>query len=336
MRKHAIITGGAGFIGSHLVDRLLAEGGWNVTVVDNFDPLYPRVLKEANLARHKHDPAFRLEEGDILDGTTVESVLQRIGQNPVVLVHLAARVGVRQSLLDPLGYHRTNVTGTLNLLDLARKYRVMRFVLASSSSVYGEHPAIPWKEELEDLHPISPYAVSKWTAEAFARVYARLHGLDTAVLRFFTVYGPRQRPDLAIHSFFRKICEGQPIRQFGDGSTSRDYTYVDDIVNGVRAAMEAPLGRPPGQGAYEVFNLGNSTTVPLQELIAAIEQEAGRKAIIEQCPAQAGDVRQTFANVEKAGQFLGFAPKTRLADGLHKFAQWYQDLVPVAGRLTLP
>ncbi|MBS1570763.1 MAG: GDP-mannose 4,6-dehydratase [Bacteroidetes bacterium] len=336
MRKHVIITGGAGFIGSHLVDRLLAEGGWNVTVVDNFDPLYPRAAKEANLALHKHDPAFRLEEGDILDGTTVEGVLQRMGQGPVVLVHLAARVGVRQSLLDPIGYHRTNVTGTLALLELARKYRVQRFVLASSSSVYGEHPAVPWKESLGDLHPISPYAVSKWTAEAFARVYARLHGLDTAVLRFFTVYGPRQRPDLAIHSFFRKISEGQPIRQFGDGSSRRDYTYVDDIIDGVRAAMEAPLTSSNGHGAHEVFNLGNSATVTLRELIDAIEREAGRKAIIEQCPAQAGDVSQTYANVDKAGQFLGFVPKTRLAAGLHQFAQWYQGLVPEAGHLTLP
>lgn len=318
MSRHALITGGAGFIGSHLVDRLLAEGGWRVTVVDSFDPFYPRSMKEANIAQHRQDPAFRLVEGDLLDA----DLEARLGEEPVdVIVHIAAKAGVRPSILDPLAYHRVNVTGTLKLLELARHRKVPHFVLASSSSVYGENPNVPWKEDERGLVPISPYAATKLAAEQFARVYADLHGMKVTTLRFFTVYGPRQRPDLAIHQFFRRIGAGEAIQQFGDGSTRRDYTYVDDIVSGVRAAIDRTAGQ-----RYELYNLGNSGTVMLRELIAAIEHELGRKAVIERRPEQPGDVPQTYADVSKAGRDLGFRPSTPLAEGLARFHAWFKEL----------
>jgi len=321
MSRHVLITGGAGFIGSHLVDRLLGEGGWTVTVVDNLDPYYSPEVKRRNVAHHIGDPAFRLVEADLLD----EDLEQRIGEAPIdLIVHIAAKAGVRISILDPLGYHRVNVTGTLKLLELARRRGVPHFVLASSSSVYGENPNVPWSEEERGLVPISPYAATKLAAEQFARVTSDLHGMKVTALRFFTVYGPRQRPDLAIHQFFRKISAGETILQFGDGSTRRDYTYVDDIVNGVRAAMDRSVGQ-----RYELYNLGNSGTVMLRELIAAIEHELGRKAMIELRPEQPGDVPQTFADVSKAGRDLGFHPSTPLAQGLARFHEWFRQEVLV-------
>lgn len=313
--RHALITGGAGFIGSHLVDRLLGEGGWRVTVVDNFDPFYARAVKEGNTAAHRSDERYRLIESDIL----ADDLPARIGSDPIdVIVHIAAKAGVRPSILDPIGYHKANVTGTLKLLEFARHAAVPHFVLASSSSVYGEDPDVPWKERENGLVPISPYAATKLAAEGFAQVYARLHGMKVTALRFFTVYGPRQRPDLAIHQFFRKVTEGRPIQKFGAGNTRRDYTYIADIINGVRAAMDRGKG-----GRYEVYNLGNSGTVTLNELIAAIEHETGVKAIIEQLPEQPGDVPQTFADVSKAHRDLGFVPRTPLAEGLRQFHRWY-------------
>jgi len=326
MARHAIITGGAGFIGSHLLDRLLEEKGWQVTVIDNFHPFYPRAIKEANIRQHCDNPAFTLIEGDILDDRTLEAAFGRAVGEDTTVIHLAALAGVRPSIADPVAYHRVNVKGTLKLLEKARAHGVTHFVLASSSSVYGENPQVPWKESLPDLNPISPYAATKLAAEQFTRVYARLHGLDTTVLRFFTVYGPRQRPDLAIHSFFRKISEGTPIQQFGDGGTRRDYTFVDDIISGVRGAMDRKLTRQTGHGAFDIFNLGNSATVPLRNLIAAIEKEAGRKAIIQMRPEQPGDVPQTFANVEKARDQFGYVPTTDLADGLGHFHRWYAEM----------
>lgn len=325
MNRHAIITGGAGFIGSHLVDRLMAEGGWQVTVVDNFQPFYPRAVKEANVAKHASDPAFTLIDGDILDDAVLQEAFSRAPGPGTVVVHLAARAGVRPSILDPIGYHQVNVTGTLKALEMARAHRVAHFVLASSSSVYGESPSIPWSESLTGLYPISPYAVTKLAAEQFTRVHARLFGLDTTVLRFFTVYGPRQRPDLAIHSFFRKVMEGTPIQQFGDGTTSRDHTYIGDIIQGVRAALDRPLVRRNGEGAFDIFNLGNSKFVALRDLITAIEREVGRKALIEMHPSQPGDVRFTHANVEKARVELGYMPTTDIAEGLAHFHRWFID-----------
>ncbi len=316
--RHALITGAAGFIGSHVVDRLLAEGGWRITGVDNFDPFYPRAIKEGNIAAHAADPAFRLIEADILDGDLDE----RLGSDPVdAIIHIAAKAGVRPSIKDPIAYHRVNVTGTLKLLEFARHRKVPHFILASSSSVYGEDPAVPWKEKDLGLMPISPYAATKIAAEQFARVYARLHGMKVTALRFFTVYGPRQRPDLAIHQFFRKISGGIPIQQFGDGTTRRDYTYIDDIVKGVRAAIDRGKG-----DRFEIYNLGNSGTVMLRELIAAVENELGRRAIIDLQPEQPGDVPQTYADVSKAGRDLGFRPTTPLAEGLRVFHDWFRQV----------
>ena len=323
MTRHALITGGAGFIASHVIECLLAEGGWRITAIDNFDPFYDRAIKEANVAHLRGREDLRLIEADILD----DDLGERIGDAPIDrLVHIAAKAGVRPSIQDPLGYHRVNVTGTLRMLELARARKVPHFILASSSSVYGEDPDVPWKERDRGLLPISPYAASKLAAEGFAQVYARLHGMQVTALRFFTVYGPRQRPDLAIHKFFRKISAGEPIQQYGDGSTRRDYTFVNDIVNGVRSAMDRRTGGP-----FEIYNLGNSGTVMLRDLIAAIERELGIKAVIEKLPEQPGDVPQTYADVSKAGRDLGFVPRTPLAEGLSAFHGWYRDMAPVLG-----
>lgn len=315
--RHVIVTGGAGFIGSHLVDRLLAEGQ-RVTAIDNFDPFYPRAVKEANIAGHRTHPGYRLLEGDILDDAVLEEAFADAAGTTVV--HIAAKAGVRPSIADPLGYHRVNVTGTLKLLEQARRKGIAHFVLASSSSVYGEDPHVPWKERERGIQPISPYAATKLAAEQFAQVHAHLHGLKVTALRFFTVYGPRQRPDLAIHQFFRKISEGLPIQQFGDGSTRRDYTFITDIINGVRAAMDRVQG-----GLYEVYNLGNSDTVPLRDLIAAIEREAGRTAVIDRRPEQPGDVPQTYADISKAHAHFGYRPLTALPEGLARFHAWYAE-----------
>lgn len=326
MSRHAIITGGAGFIGSHLVDRLLGEGGWKVTVVDNFHPFYPRRVKEANIAAHLTDPSFTLIEGDILDGAVLDTVFADTDGKDTTVVHLAALAGVRPSIADPRAYHRVNVTGTLELLERSCSSKIAHFVLASSSSVYGEDPHVPWRESLTGLEPISPYAATKLAAEQYTRMYAKLHGLKATALRFFTVYGPRQRPDLAIHAFFHKVKEGIPIQQYGDGSTCRDYTFVDDIITGVRAAMDRPFQARQGSAGFEIFNLGNSAIVPLHELILAIEREAGRAAIIEVRPEQPGDVPRTFASVEKAKASFGYIPHTDITEGLRRFHRWYDSM----------
>jgi len=329
MDRHAIITGGAGFIGSHVVDLLLAEGGWQVTVVDNFDPFYPRPVKEANIAQHRNNSAFELVEGNILDAAVMHRAFARsAGKAPVVL-HFAAKTGVRPSMADPLGYHRVNTTGTLKLLEHAREAAASHFILASSSSVYGEAPDAPWHEDITALHPISPYAASKIAAEEFLQVHARLHGMCATVLRFFTAHGPRQRPDLAIHAFFRSIEEGIPLRQFGDGSSSRDYTYVSDIARGVRAAIDRDASGAKDGKAFEIFNLGNSHATALLELIAACEQQLGRNAVIDRQPSQAGDVPHTCADITKAGAQLGYAPDTSLSEGLQQFHIWYASIRPI-------
>lgn len=320
MQRHIVITGGAGFIGSHVVDRLagerLADGSpaWRITVVDDFDPFYPRLVKEENLAAALAHDHVRLVERSIL----ADDLEDLVGDAPVdVLLHLAAKAGVRPSIADPITYHRVNVTGTLRLLEWARRRAVPHVVLASSSSVYGEHPDVPWKETSAPLRPISPYAATKIAAEQFAQVYSRLHGMRVTILRFFTVFGPRQRPDLAIHQFFAKIRAGTSIKRFGDGSTQRDYTYVGDIVQGVRAAIDRERG-----DRCETYNLGNSRTVMLRELIAAIEEVAGTRALIEHLPEQPGDVPRTFADISKAGDHLGYHPATTLHEGLRAFKAW--------------
>jgi UDP-glucuronate 4-epimerase len=312
--RHALVTGGAGFIGSHLVDRLLADG-WRVTVVDNFDPFYPRAVKESNMAGHFAHAGHRFIEGDILDNAVLDAAF---AEPPSVVVHLAAKAGVRPSIEQPLAYHRVNVTGTLMLLERARMAGVPHFVLASSSSVYGVDPGVPWREDVATPQPISPYAASKLAAEQFAQVHSHLYGMKVTALRFFTVHGPRQRPDLAIHKFFKAILEGKPITRFGDGGTQRDYTFVDDIVQGVVGALHRERG-----AAFEIYNLGGSDTIALNGLIEGIERVTGRRSIIDQRPEQPGDVPRTYADITKSHRDLGYAPATPLLRGLEAFHAWY-------------
>ena len=309
--SHALVTGGAGFIGSHLVDTLLADGG-RVTVLDNFDPFYPRGLKEQNIAAHRRHGRWSLVEGDLRD----REVLDALPPDIDVVVHLAAKAGVRPSIQDPLTYQAVNVAGTQNLLEFARTRGIGQFVFASSSSVYGVNPRVPWSEEDHVLQPISPYASTKVSGELLGHVYSHLYGIRFIALRFFTVYGPRQRPDLAINKFARLMKEGKPIPMFGDGSTRRDYTFVHDIVAGIRAAMAYEASR------FEVINLGNDQTVSLREMIAGLENALGLSARIEQLPEQPGDVPQTWASVEKARRLLGYAPSTSYPDGVRRFIEW--------------
>jgi UDP-glucuronate 4-epimerase len=310
--KHALVTGGAGFIGSHLVDSLLADG-WRVTALDNFDPFYAPATKEEHIRPHLDHAGYRLVRGDIRNPALYEPLAR---DSYDVIVHLAARAGVRPSIADPVGYQEVNVAGTQLMLELARTSQVRQFVFASSSSVYGINPRVPWSEDDHVLQPISPYASTKVSGELLGHVYSHLYDMRFIALRFFTVYGPRQRPDLAIHKFTRLMLAGRPIPMYGDGTTSRDYTYVDDIVQGVRSAMDYTAT------PYEVINLGNTRTVPLREMIATLERALGLKAVIEQHPDQPGDVPQTWANVEKARRLLGFTPGTSFDQGVARFAQW--------------
>lgn len=309
---HALVTGGAGFIGSHLVDSLLASG-WRVTVFDNFDPFYDPAIKEGNVRAHLANAAYTLVRGDLRDANAVDSLA---GSNYDVIVHMAAKAGIRPSIEDPVGYQNVNVTGTQLLLELARRIGTKQFVFASSSSVYGVNPRVPWREDDHVLQPISPYASTKVSGELLGHVYSHLYGMRFIALRFFTVYGPRQRPDLAIHKFAKLMLAGKPIPVFGDGGTSRDYTFVDDVVGGVRAAMEYQ------STDYEVINLGNTRTVHLSEMIAGLERATGVTAKIERHPEQPGDVPQTWANVDKARALLGYNPTTSYAEGVKRFVDW--------------
>lgn len=312
MQKHAIVTGGAGFIGSHLIPRLLQEG-WKVTAIDNFDPFYSPAIKQNNLKPfHKH-PDFHFYPIDILDLKSLQQTL--IGKFDAI-IHIAAKAGVRPSIKNPLAYQKVNVLGTQNMLEISRALDIKQFVFASSSSVYGVNPNTPWSEEDHVLQPISPYASSKISAELLGHVYAKLYDIRFIALRFFTVYGPGQRPDLAIHKFADKIRNNMPIQMYGDGSTERDYTYVEDIVNGVVAAIHYHKTK------YEIINLGNNRTVSLREMIQTIEEVFGQKAIIERLPMQPGDVPKTCANIDKAKHLLGYQPQTPFRKGVEKFKEW--------------
>jgi UDP-glucuronate 4-epimerase len=315
--KNVLVTGGAGFIGSHLVERLLKEGGWRVCVLDDFNDFYDPSLKRANVATHAGREEFRLYEADIRDRAALEKIFGGVSFD--VVVHLAARAGVRPSLAEPVLYAETNIDGTLNLLELAREHKVGQFVFGSSSSVYGENEKVPFSEDDPVTKPISPYAATKAAGELLCHTYSHLWGLRCVALRFFTVYGARQRPDLAIHKFARLISEGKPIPVFGDGTTRRDYTYVDDIIAGVRAAIDYEAS------AYEVINLGESRTVELRELISLLEKELGREALIDRQPLQPGDVPQTFADITKARALLGYDPQTDIAEGIRRFVEWFRS-----------
>jgi len=308
-----LVTGGAGFIGSHLVDRLLNEGH-EVTVIDSFNSFYDPEIKRSNIAASLDK--IRLVEGSIRDADLVDATF-REGQFDCVF-HLAARAGVRPSIDDPELYIGTNVDGTFRLLQAAREHSVRRFIFASSSSVYGVNTKVPFAEEDPILRTISPYAATKMAGEQLCSNYAHLFGIEMACLRFFTVYGPRQRPDLAISKFTKRILAGEPIQRYGDGSTARDYTFVDDIISGVVSTMNL-------EGLdFEILNLGGNRVVTLAELIESIEGALGQKAIIEELPEQPGDVPLTNADISKSQRVLGYEPTTPIDVGVARFAEWFQ------------
>ena len=314
-QRRILVTGGAGFIGSHLVDRLLGEGSWAVSVVDDLNDFYSPAVKRANVTQHADDPNYRIFENDIRDAASLRYVFETI--EPDVIVHLAARAGVRPSLKDPKLYVETNIDGTVNLLELAKEFGVKQFVFGSSSSVYGINCKIPFSEEDRIHKPISPYAATKAAGELLCHTYSHLYDIRTVCLRFFTVYGARQRPDLAIHKFSKLIWEERPVPMFGDGTARRDYTYIDDIVQGVRAAIDYD------QSIHEVFNLGESETTELKRLIELLEENLGKKAVIENQPVQPGDVPITYADISKARRLLKYDPQTKIEEGLPKFVDWF-------------
>lgn len=314
--RHYLITGGAGFIGSNLIRRLLSvPGEARVTCVDNFDPFYPRSMKEFNLSSFRDNPDFKLIEADLAE-TSADNLNRMLPDGIDVIVHLAAKAGVRPSILDPLAYQRANVIGLQNLLDFARTRGIEQFVFSSSSSVYGINDHYPWKEE-EQLMPISPYAMTKLAGEMLGHVYHKLYGIRFIALRFFTVYGPGQRPDLAIHKFTKAIIDGAPITVFGDGTTSRDYTFVNDTVQGIIGGINYK------ESGFEIINLGNNYTVSLSELISGIEKVTGKEAIIKRMPEQPGDVPRTFADISRAKKLLGYDPQTSIDEGLKLFYDWF-------------
>lgn len=310
-----LVTGGAGFIGSHLTEKLL-ERGDRVVVLDNLNDYYNPRIKEQNLARAMKSTSMSFIKGDILDMKLLQKIFDENSFD--VIVHLAARAGVRPSLEQPLLYEEVNCRGTLNLLEMARRHQIKRFVFASSSSVYGNVKETPFREDARIDKPISPYAATKAAGELYCFNYHHLFGISCNVLRFFTVYGPRQRPDMAIHKFTTLIDQGREVPFFGDGSTERDYTFYSDIVNGVTAAIDRDLG-------FEIFNLGESRTTSLSRLLEIIEKELGRKAVRNNLPIQPGDVEITCADVSRARRLLDYNPSTTIEEGVHRFMQWYKS-----------
>jgi UDP-glucuronate 4-epimerase len=308
-----LVTGGAGFIGSHLVERLLAEGH-RVICLDNFDDFYDPALKRRNLTQALKDPKFCLVEGDLRDEDLLHKLFPE--EKIEIVAHLAARAGVRPSIENPLLYADVNIRGTLNLLEACKKYKVRRVVFASSSSVYGNNLKVPFAEEDPVDNPISPYAATKKAGELICHTYHHLYGMDVACLRYFTVYGPRQRPEMAIHQFTRLIAEEKKVTLFGDGSSRRDYTYIEDAIEGTMAA----LGREHG---YEIYNIGESQTTSLAQLVQWIEEQLKKKARVEYLPAQPGDVERTYADIRKAVERLGYRARTDIREGLARFIRWY-------------
>jgi UDP-glucuronate 4-epimerase len=307
-----LVTGGAGFIGSHLVEKLLAAGH-EVAILDDFNDFYDPQIKHANIAGFAKD--VTMHHVDLRDGASVRNLFHR--ERFETVAHLAARAGVRPSIEHPQLYYDTNVSGTLHLLDAASVTRVERFIFASSSSVYGNSKTVPFSEDQHLTQTLSPYAATKIAGEFLCSTYAHLYPMRVVSLRYFTVYGPRQRPDLAIHQFTRRIYARQPIEQFGDGTTRRDYTYIDDVIQGTMAALkyDGPL--------FDIFNLGESDTIQLKDLIAAIENALGKKAKINRMPEQPGDMPLTCADISKARKLLGYNPTTRFGDGLPRFVEWF-------------
>jgi UDP-glucuronate 4-epimerase len=320
-QKRILLTGGAGFIGSHVAEELIRRGT-QLSIVDSLDNFYALSRKRLNLQEIQNAGSYEFFEADVRDMDALRKVAERV--QPEIVIHLAARAGVRPSIEQPALYESVNVAGTVNLLEIAREFKVPRLVFGSSSSVYGVTNTVPFCEDDLKTRPISPYAATKLAAELMCYTYTHLYGLTTLCLRFFTVYGPRQRPDLAIHKFTALIEAGKPIPVFGDGSMGRDYTYVDDIVSGVVASLEY---EPHPKLPFEVFNLGNSNPVRLRELIAQLETATGKKARQEPLPDQPGDVPITWANIDKAKRLLGYSPKTSMEQGLRNFVAWYRSSV---------
>jgi UDP-glucuronate 4-epimerase len=307
-----LVTGGAGFIGSHLVEKLL-QAGHEVVILDDFNDFYDPQIKQANIAGFAEDVAVC--HIDLRDGQSVRNLFHREKFNAIA--HLAARAGVRPSIQHPQLYYDTNVSGTLHLLEAARVTGVERFIFASSSSVYGASKTVPFSEDQQLTQTLSPYGATKVAGEFLCSTYSHLYQMRVVALRYFTVYGPRQRPDLAIHQFTRRIYAGQTIDQFGDGSTRRDYTYSDDVIQGTMAALEYEGPR------YDIFNLGESETIQLKELISAVENALGKKAKVNRLPEQPGDMPLTCADISKARRLLGYNPTTKFSDGLPKFVDWF-------------
>ena len=305
-----LLTGGAGFIGSHLLERLIARGD-DVAVIDDFNDYYDPAIKRGNLPKG----GFRLHERDIRNAADLVA-----GEKPDLVVHLAARAGVRPSQAQPALYESVNVAGTLGLLEACRASGVGRFVFASSSSVYG-NAAVPFREDDETLKPISFYGATKLLGEHYIRIYSHLYGIRATCLRFFTAYGPRQRPDMAIHAFTAAISQGREIPMFGDGTTERDYTYITDIVEGVLGAIDHPE-------PFGVYNLGESRTIPLRSLIELLGRTVGREPKIKVMPDQPGDVKRTFAAIDRARERLGYAPKVAIEEGIRRFVEWYRARQP--------
>ena len=312
-----MVTGGAGFIGSHLVEKLLSTE--EVVCVDDFNDFYDPAIKHRNLEPALQGRNFHLRQGDIRDPSFMEGVFREFPLTEVI--HLAARAGVRPSLKDPLLYEDVNGRGTLNILELCRKYDVRRFIYGGSSSVYGINNKIPFSEDDEISKPVSPYAATKRANELMCYTYHHLYGIHVTVLRFFTVYGPRQRPEMAIHKFTRLIDEGLEVPLYGDGSSRRDYTYIDDIIQGVMAARASTA-----IGPYDIFNLGESHTTELRKLVALIEDALGKKARIKWLPDQPGDVPVTYADISKSEGLLGYNPQVTVEEGIPLFVKWYQEM----------
>ena len=316
MAKNILITGGAGFIGSHLAENLIRKGEWQVTVVDDLNDFYDPGIKRANLKAVQSIGSFQFTQVDIRDPEKLKTVFDETEFD--CIVHLAARAGVRPSLAAPKLYAETNINGTLNLLELARDYEVPQFVFGSSSSVYGINSKVPFAEDDRIHQTISPYAATKAAGELLCHTYAHLFDIRCVCLRFFTVYGARQRPDLAIHKFARLITDGKPIQIFGDGTTRRDYTYIDDILSGVIAAIDYDGSK------YEIFNLGESETTELSGLVELLEQSLDMKAEVDRQPPQPGDVPITYADISKAKRLLNYDPQTKIEDGIPKFVEWFR------------
>jgi UDP-glucuronate 4-epimerase len=310
-----LVTGGAGFIGSHVCERLL-QSGHSVWAFDDINPFYDPQLKRRNIrAIQSLAGPFEFVQGDLTDRAALDELFGSVKFDQVI--HLAARAGVRPSLAEPALYQRVNVEGTVNVLEAARNNRVKKVIIASSSSVYGVNSQVPFSESDPIFSAISPYAASKLACEALGHVYHHVYGMDIVMLRFFTVYGPRQRPDLAIHKFATLIQAGRPIPVFGDGSTARDYTYVTDTVDGVMACTQKEFG-------FEIFNLGESQTVTLSRLIELLEAALGKKAVIDRQPLQPGDVPITFADISKSHAKLGYRPTVKIEQGIRLFVDWFR------------